>query len=119
MLTRSNYSTIPYSVYDVMSVPKSRFWKEVRSGWLKARLLKRNLMNTLTMASLINLIHSSAYDAIDNGLIPDFLLRPAIRFLCRQRLTSLNEGGWEEQHERKMKFIEGLREKPVAIEQSE
>ncbi|EGG12778.1 uncharacterized protein MELLADRAFT_87040 [Melampsora larici-populina 98AG31] len=70
------------------------------------------------MTSLWQSIETLGYDAIDRGLIPDFILRPAIRFICRQRLSSLNQGSEEERHERKMGFIEGLRGKPVAIEQT-
>ncbi|KAG0152210.1 hypothetical protein CROQUDRAFT_650307 [Cronartium quercuum f. sp. fusiforme G11] len=69
------------------------------------------------MSPWMGSLESLAYDAIDRGLIPDFILRPTIRFLSRKRLVSLNGGSWEEHHERKMEFIEGLRAKPVAIEQ--
>ncbi len=43
------------------------------------------------------------------GSIPDFLLRPAIRALCRQRLREINAGSFEANHEAKMKWIEGVR----------
>lgn len=32
------------------------------------------------------------YSALDRGLIPDSVLRPVIRQLCRQRLREINKG---------------------------
>lgn len=69
------------------------------------------------LVSIIQFSQSLCYEAIDQGWIPDFILRLAIRFLSRRRLQELERGTIEEKHERKTKFIEDLRLRPVAIEQ--
>ena len=43
------------------------------------------------------------------GLVPDFVLRPVIRALCRQRLREIDEGSFEANYAAKMKWIEGVR----------
>ncbi|KAH7911034.1 S-adenosyl-L-methionine-dependent methyltransferase [Hygrophoropsis aurantiaca] len=49
------------------------------------------------------------YGLLDKGLIPDFLLRLAIRALCRQRLREIDHGSAEANHAAKMDWIEGVR----------
>ena len=43
------------------------------------------------------------------GLVPDFMLRRAIRFLLRQRLREIDAGSSELNHAAKMKWIEEVR----------
>ena len=43
------------------------------------------------------------------GRVPDFILRPVIRALCRQRLREIDHGSFEENFTAKMKWIEGVR----------
>ena len=43
------------------------------------------------------------------GRVPDFILRPVIRALCRQRLREIDHGSFEENFAAKMKWIEGVR----------
>ena len=56
------------------------------------------------------------------GLIPDLLLRIAIRALCRQRLreigASQNDNTFAKQHAAKMAFIEDLKARSIAEQQS-
>ncbi|GAA95204.1 uncharacterized protein L969DRAFT_92068 [Mixia osmundae IAM 14324] len=59
-----------------------------------------------------------AYSSIDAGLIPDFILRPAVRTLSRQRIKEIERGTIQANHEAKMAFVESLRSRPIAIEQS-
>ncbi|KAF8134445.1 S-adenosyl-L-methionine-dependent methyltransferase [Boletus edulis] len=49
------------------------------------------------------------YHLIDKGLIPDFVLRPAIRALCHARLRQINLGSFEADHAAKMNWIQALR----------
>jgi hypothetical protein len=46
---------------------------------------------------------------VPQGLVPDFILRPVIRMLCRQRLREINHGSFEANHAAKMKWIEDVR----------
>ncbi|KIM83311.1 hypothetical protein PILCRDRAFT_7253 [Piloderma croceum F 1598] len=55
--------------------------------------------------SVLNL----AYSLLDNGLIPDFLLRPIARFLSRQRLRQIDKRSFEANHAAKIEFIHHLR----------
>jgi len=48
-------------------------------------------------------------DADYQGLVPDFILRRAIRFLLRQRLREIDAGSFEFNHAAKMKWIEDVR----------
>jgi hypothetical protein len=41
--------------------------------------------------------------------VPDFILRPVIRALCKQRLREINHGSFEANHAAKMEWIEGVR----------
>jgi hypothetical protein len=41
--------------------------------------------------------------------VPDFLIRIAIRLLLRQRLREIDAGSFADNHEAKMKWIEGVR----------
>lgn len=43
------------------------------------------------------------------GLIPDFLLRPVVRILSRQRLRQIDKGSFEANHAAKIEFIHHLR----------
>ncbi|KAI0786726.1 S-adenosyl-L-methionine-dependent methyltransferase [Abortiporus biennis] len=58
---------------------------------------------------LTDRIVAQGYDFLDKGLIPDFILRPAIRALCRQRLREIDAGSFEKNHAAKMKWIEQVR----------
>lgn len=43
------------------------------------------------------------------GLVPDIIIRIAIRALCRQRLREIDHGSFERNHEAKMQWIEAVR----------
>ena len=58
---------------------------------------------------LLDSVLQVGYNLIDNGLIPDFVLRPVIRALCRQRLREINRGSFSANHAAKMKWIEEIR----------
>lgn len=62
-----------------------------------------------TVFFLMNALSGIAYDLLDKGLVPDFILRRAIRALCRQRLREIDHGSLEKNHAAKMKFIEEVR----------
>ncbi|EIW63484.1 S-adenosyl-L-methionine-dependent methyltransferase [Trametes versicolor FP-101664 SS1] len=49
------------------------------------------------------------YKLLDKGAVPDFILRPVIRALCRQRLREIDLGSFEANYAAKMKWIEGVR----------
>ncbi|KAF8197879.1 S-adenosyl-L-methionine-dependent methyltransferase [Pholiota molesta] len=57
----------------------------------------------------MNSILQIGYDLLDRGLIPDCVLRAAIRMLLRQRLREINTGSLEANHAAKMKWIEDVR----------
>lgn len=49
------------------------------------------------------------YKLLDRGVIPDFVIRPVIRALLRQRLREINYGSLEANHAAKMKWIEEVK----------
>ncbi|KAF9024574.1 S-adenosyl-L-methionine-dependent methyltransferase [Hymenopellis radicata] len=49
------------------------------------------------------------YSLLDRGMVPDFVLRRAIRALLRQRLREIDLGSFEANHAAKMKWIEEVR----------
>ncbi|KII92175.1 hypothetical protein PLICRDRAFT_36965 [Plicaturopsis crispa FD-325 SS-3] len=59
------------------------------------------------------------YNLIDKGLIPDFVLRPVIRALCRQRLREIDHGSFEANHAEKMKWIEQVRARTTIADATE
>ncbi|KAI0744129.1 S-adenosyl-L-methionine-dependent methyltransferase [Daedaleopsis nitida] len=61
------------------------------------------------MSSLTDRVLEVGYGLIDKGQIPDFVLRPVIRALCRQRLREIDAGSFEANYAAKMKWIEGVR----------
>lgn len=61
-------------------------------------------------------IESYGYALLDQGLIPDPILRRAIRHLCQTRLNEIARSSIEEQAEAKWAYIEDLKQRPVAIE---
>ncbi|KAM5534536.1 hypothetical protein V8D89_006004 [Ganoderma adspersum] len=61
------------------------------------------------MPALTDSILEVGYRLLDKGLVPDFVLRPAIRALCRQRLREIDHGSFEASFAAKMKWIEGVR----------
>ncbi|KAI8972236.1 S-adenosyl-L-methionine-dependent methyltransferase [Trametes punicea] len=59
------------------------------------------------------------YNLLDKGLVPDFILRPVIRALCRQRLRDIDMGSFEANYKAKMKWIEGVRARSKIAELTE
>ncbi len=49
----------------------------------------------------------------DKGLIPDFVLRRAIRLLLRERLREIDHGSFETNHSAKMKWIDEVKARAV------
>ncbi|PLW30017.1 hypothetical protein PCASD_15774 [Puccinia coronata f. sp. avenae] len=62
-------------------------------------------------------LEALGYQAIDRGLIPDWILRRLIRFSCSLRIKELDCPSLEELHRRKFSFIDSLRSLPVAVHQ--
>ncbi|OCB88451.1 S-adenosyl-L-methionine-dependent methyltransferase [Sanghuangporus baumii] len=60
-----------------------------------------------------------AYDAVDKGLIPDFLLRIAVRALCRKRLRDIDLGSFSANQEAKQGFVGDLRARKAIAEQTD
>jgi cyclopropane-fatty-acyl-phospholipid synthase len=56
---------------------------------------------------------------LERDLLPDWLIRLGIRRLLRQRLREENQGGAEAQRAHLLKFVEGLKQSPIAIETQE
>ncbi|KAE9403851.1 S-adenosyl-L-methionine-dependent methyltransferase [Gymnopus androsaceus JB14] len=54
------------------------------------------------------------YDGLDRGLVPDFIIRLAIRALLRQRLREIGHGSFESNHAAKMAWIEDLKQRTIA-----
>ena len=57
-----------------------------------------------------------SYDALDRGVIPDAIVRRAIRYLCNQRLHDISIASMEQQVDSKWKYIEDLKQGAIAIE---
>ncbi|KAF9227149.1 S-adenosyl-L-methionine-dependent methyltransferase [Gyrodon lividus] len=58
------------------------------------------------------------YSLLDKGLIPDLVLRLAIRALCKQRLREIDHGSFEANHTTKMKWIEAVRARDTIADSS-
>ncbi|KAI5826506.1 S-adenosyl-L-methionine-dependent methyltransferase, partial [Schizophyllum commune Tattone D] len=72
--------------------------------------------------SVLDRLEDAAYDLLDRGAIPDFIVRVAIRALLRKRLREIGDGGgswldimlggkstFAEKHAAKMAWIEGVK----------
>jgi cyclopropane-fatty-acyl-phospholipid synthase len=53
---------------------------------------------------------------LEKDLVPDALIRIGIRNICEQRLKEENVGDLERQHEKFMRFVEQLKQSPIAVE---
>src|ERR1043165_8472123 len=51
---------------------------------------------------------------LDRGLIPDFILRRAIGFLLKERLGWIDLGDVTKNCQRKLDYVNSLRERPIA-----
>ncbi|RXK38188.1 hypothetical protein M231_04562 [Tremella mesenterica] len=58
-----------------------------------------------------------AYALIDRGYVPDMVLRPVIRRLCRNRQREIDHGSLEANHAAKLSFISDLHHQPIAVHQ--
>lgn len=61
-------------------------------------------------------ITNYCYEGLDRGLIPDFITRRAIRYLCNQRLQEISLTNKTESVQSKWQYIKDLKENEVAIE---
>ncbi|KAJ3837618.1 S-adenosyl-L-methionine-dependent methyltransferase [Lentinula raphanica] len=61
--------------------------------------------------SLSDYLLQLGYDGLDKGVIPDFIVRSTIRALLRQRLREIDHGSLQANHEAKMTWIEGLKQR--------
>ncbi|KAL0956767.1 hypothetical protein HGRIS_002887 [Hohenbuehelia grisea] len=59
------------------------------------------------------------YNLLDKGLVPDFVLRRAIRTLCGVRLREIERGSFEANHAAKMEWIEGVRAREAIADATE
>ncbi|KXN90944.1 (S)-coclaurine N-methyltransferase [Leucoagaricus sp. SymC.cos] len=57
----------------------------------------------------MNSILHLAYILLDKGLVPDFILRRAIRLLLRERLREIDHGSFEANHAAKMNWIDEVK----------
>ncbi|KAK4050753.1 hypothetical protein OIO90_004975 [Microbotryomycetes sp. JL221] len=64
----------------------------------------------------MDMLTQLGYDALDKGLVPDFVIRRAIRLLCNQRLKDISTTSMQQSVESKWQYIEELKRRPVAIE---
>jgi hypothetical protein len=69
-------------------------------------------------AAIADPLSAAAYSALDNGRIPDPLVRRAIRHLCNQRLDEIASTSLEVAAENKWTYIAGLKRGAIAIEQA-
>ena len=53
---------------------------------------------------------------LEKNLLPDFLIRIGIRRICAQRLADENENDLEKRHEKLMRFVDQLKQSPIAVE---
>ena len=56
---------------------------------------------------------------VEAGYIPDFILRPAIRFMLKTRLGEERAMSVEQQRQQFQQFVEGLKQKPIAVSTGE
>lgn len=61
---------------------------------------------------------STAYSALDEGYLPDFLVRKAIRYLTLQRIKDISNSNMTQSVSNKWKYIEELKQSEIAIEQA-
>jgi len=54
------------------------------------------------------------WQVLEKGVVPDALLRAAIRQICAERLRDEHQGGVEAQHARHMAFLAARRDGPIA-----
>ncbi|SCZ88922.1 BZ3500_MvSof-1268-A1-R1_Chr1-1g00828 [Microbotryum saponariae] len=64
----------------------------------------------------MDVVTKLGYDALDRGVLPDAIVRRAIRYLCRQRLQEVKATNMEASVEAKWAYIQGLKQHQVAIE---
>ncbi|KAG8897548.1 hypothetical protein FRB99_008097, partial [Tulasnella sp. 403] len=62
---------------------------------------------------------SYAYGLLDRGVIPDFVVRIAIRLLLRERLREIDYGSFDANVEQKMRWIEKVRARDVIADETE
>ncbi len=55
------------------------------------------------------------YNLIEKGILPDYVLRLAIRYLLKKRLKNEKKGGVEQQSLRLLKLIEELKQSAIAV----
>ena len=53
---------------------------------------------------------------LERNLLPDFLIRIGIRRICAKRLAEEHDDDLEKQHEKFMRFVNQLRQSPIAVE---
>ncbi|KAJ8488884.1 hypothetical protein ONZ45_g13781 [Pleurotus djamor] len=64
-------------------------------------------------------ILEAGYSLLDRGLVPDFVLRRAIRALLQQRLREIDQGSFEANHAAKMEWIEQVRARDTIADVTE
>jgi hypothetical protein len=62
-----------------------------------------------TFLSVHTLRYRLTLPEIEQGILPDFLVRRGIRSLCRVRLGEIDYGSLEKNHAEKLKWIEGVK----------
>ncbi len=61
---------------------------------------------------------NTAYSALDEGYLPDFLVRRAIRYLTNQRIKDISSSSMTSAVDDKCKYIDELKQSEIAIEQA-
>lgn len=72
--------------------------------------------STIYLLERMESITNYCYEGLDRGLIPDFITRRAIRYLCNQRLQEISLTNKTESVQSKWQYIKDLKENEVAIE---
>jgi len=99
-----------YSSYHLLSslLSSSRFLDK----------LKTHLSDhaTVLLSKLSDLALPLLYSPLTSFLVPDALIRAAIRARCKHTLIDLRSSGAESDQERKMDIVEELKTMPIAVE---
>ncbi|TRM69997.1 S-adenosyl-L-methionine-dependent methyltransferase [Schizophyllum amplum] len=82
--------------------------------------------------AILDFLENKAYDLLDRGLVPDAIVRAAIRTLCRQRLREIGDGGgswldvvlggkstFAEKHAAKTAWIEGVKQRTTIADHTD
>lgn len=107
---RPHHLLVLYSSYHVLSsiLSSSRLLEKIQTHLSNA--------TTTLLSNLSDLCLPLLYSPITSFLVPDALIRLAIRIRCNHTLIELGQNGAEIDQERKMSIVNELKTMPIAIE---